>query len=211
MNLALRLKLQDHLNNGVVSEFLLRKSEHEKAIKVLPLQVFKSLHVGIDNVHYRLTSKDLIECDIFHYFDLVKEDDYNFLEFNIENYLNPMSKDRKFDFLEKWEYDSNKKRVVISHKNCQDGAGVVAVVKHHSNDILKNETNIFEDIEYIYLDYNSFDFQELKSNLVGKLVYVGDFSFKDGQLEELEEVVEDIVTVDHHKGVFDNPSFLIKR
>ena len=204
MNLSLRLRLQDYLNSGIEGNFLLRESEYEKAIKVLPEEAFKHKYVDSDNTYYSLTSKEIIENDIYHYFDLIPEGNYGFLEFNIDNYLKPMLEKRKYDFLEKWNHGRDKKRVVISHKNCHDGAGVVAVIKYHKDIILESENNVWDNIEYMFLDYNSFDFQELKSNLTGKLVYVGDFSFKDGQLQELEQVVEDIVTVDHHKGVYDD-------
>ena len=202
MNLGLRLKLQDHLENGVVTEFLVGEENYLKSIKVIPESVFVNALLQNGVIYYQISTQDLIENDVYHFFDLV--DGTNHLEFNIEAYLKPMSNDVKFDFLEKWEYGKDKQRVVISHKNCQDGAGVTSVVRYHKDIILESENNVWDGIEFMYLDYNSFDFQELKSNLVGKLVYVGDFSFKSGQLEELEEVVEAIVTVDHHKGVYDD-------
>lgn len=202
MNLGLRLKLQDHLDNGEVTEFLVSEENYLKSINVIPESVFVNTHSKNGVIYYQISTQDLIENDVYHFFDLV--DGTNYLEFNIEAYLKPMSNDVKFDFLEKWEYGKDKQRVVISHKNCQDGAGVTSVVRYHNDIILEDENNVFGGIEFMYLDYNSFDFQELKSNLVGKLVYVGDFSFKSGQLEELEEVVEAIVTVDHHKGVYDD-------
>ena len=202
MNLGLRLKIQDHLDNGVVTEFLVSEENYLKSIKVIPESVFVNAHLQNGVIYYQISTQDLIENDVYHFFDLV--DGTNHLEFNIEAYLKPMSNDVKFDFLEKWEYGKDKQRVVISHKNCQDGAGVTSVVRYHKDIILESENNVWDGIEFMYLDYNSFDFQELKSNLVGKLVYVGDFSFKSGQLEELEEVVEAIVTVDHHKGVYDD-------
>lgn len=204
MNLTLRLRLQNHLDNGEVTEFLVSEENYLKAIKVIPESIFQYIYQVGDDKYYRISTKDLIENDVYYYFDFVPKGNYALLEFNIENYLKPMSNDRKFNFLEKWEYGKDKKRVVISHKNCQDGAGVVAVVKHHKDIILESENNVWDNIEYMFLDYNSFDFQELKTILTGKLVYVGDFSFKDGQLQELEEVVEDIITVDHHKGVYDD-------
>lgn len=198
MNLGLRLKLQDHLDNGEVTEFLVTEENYLKAIKVIPDDGFEK----ISNNHRKISTKVLIENDVYHFFDLINGT--NHLVFNIEAYLKPMANDRKFNFLEKWECGKDKKRVVISHKNCHDDAGVVSVVKHHKDIILESENNVWDDIEYMYLDYNTFDFQELKTNLTGKLVYVGDFSFKSDQLEELEEVVEDIITVDHHKGVYND-------
>lgn len=202
MNLALRLRLQNHLDNGEVTEFLVNEENYLKAIKVIPESVFVNAYLKDDVVYYQISTKDLIENDVYHFFDLL--DGTNHLVFNIEAYLKPMCNDRKFNFLEKWEYGKDKKRVVISHKNCQDGAGVTNVIRYHKDIILESENNVWDGIEYMFLDYNSFDFQELKNNLTGKLVYVGDFSFKTGHLEELEEVVEDIITVDHHKGVYDD-------
>lgn len=202
MNLGLRLKLQDHLDNGVVTEFLVSEENYLKSIKVIPESVFVNAYLQNGVIYYQISTQDLIENDVYHFFDLI--DGTNHLVFNIESYLKPMSNDVKFEFLEKWEQGKDKQRVVISHKNCQDGAGVASVVRYHQDIILEDENNIWGGIEFIYLDYNSFDFQKLKSNLAGKLVYVGDFSFNSGQLEELEEVVEAIVTVDHHKGVYDD-------
>lgn len=148
---------------------------------------------------YNIPLSLLYKYDIFHYFDLIEGT--NHLVFNSEKYIKPMCKEVRYDFLEKWEYSKYAKRVVISHANCNDGNGVVEVVKLHNEEIV--DYMVVTDIEIMFLDYNSFDFEELLKNLTGKLVYVGDFSFNLEQLNKLKEVVEDIVIVDHHQGVYD--------
>ena len=108
-----------------------------------------------------------------------------------------MGKSIKENFIERWESDEDAKRVVISHQNCNDGAGVVEVFKYYNKEELDNAY----EIEYLMLDYNNFNFEELLESLRGKLVYVGDFSFNKEQLHKLMNVVEDIVIVDHHESV----------
>ena len=158
---------------------------------------------------YSITLELLYTYGTYHYFDLI--DGTNNLVFNSEAYIKPMNKEVKNNFLEKWEDSENNfgeiiKRVVISHAQCSDGAGVVAVVKHHQDVILEDTNCIFSNIEYKYLDYNTYNIEELAKELTGKLVYVGDFSFKIEELEILEQYVEAIVVVDHHLDAFKNPS-----
>lgn len=136
----------------------------------------------------------------FGYFDLLNN---NILSFVPEKYLNGMSKDTKYDFLEKWEHYSNYKRVVITHAKCNDGASVAAIIKHHRDVILK-DNNIDDEIEFIYLDYNAYNIDDLIIKVKDKLAYIGDFSFPISQYRDLMLAAEEIVLVDHHKGAMED-------
>lgn len=132
----------------------------------------------------------------YRYFDL--EQDYLF--YAKDKYLKAMDRDVKYDFLERWEYSPEARKVVVTHANCSDGYGTAGVVKFHAEHIIQND----HEIEYIFLDYNKYDFEELKEKLTGKLVYVGDFSFAKDELDELKTITDNIIVVDHHLKVFDS-------
>lgn len=144
---------------------------------------------------------DLVEMG---YFDML---DGVYIEFVPHKYVSKMHSDIKYDFLEKWEHGKDLKRVVITHKNCNDGAGVVAVVKHHRDFLLK-ENGVEDEIEFLFLDYNSYNISEVEDIVRGKLVYVGDFSFKPFEYNQLILASESIVTVDHHKAAMDEPDIV---
>lgn len=198
MNNKLKNSIKNYIDNGVIEEFTISIEEITKALNS---DINKDMDCLLNVDVTYVTNGYLFDQNIYHYFDL---DEDNNLTFNIENYLKPIDAVIKDDFLNNWVNGKDCKRVVITHKNCQDGAGVAAVVKYHNETILK-DNNINCDIEYLYVDYGSFDFEELMVSLKDKLVYVGDFSFTYEQLERLLTVVEDIIIVDHHKIVNENP------
>lgn len=210
--------LKEAINNDneLSKEF---KNELKKFIILLPekdinyIIDFFNLDIGYFDSFQRLIKEDEEEekyvaiplCnDIgileLGYFDLL---DNNILSFVPEKYLNGMSKDTKYDFLEKWEHYTNFKRVVITHAKCNDGASVAAVVKHHRDTILK-DNNVDDEIEFIYLDYNAYNIDDLISKVKDKLVYIGDFSFPISQYRDLMLAAEEIVLVDHHKGAMED-------
>ena len=199
MNLKLKLLIQKYLEDG---EEIILSVNQENLDKFKVYGNFCNYTLNDETGMLEFSIRDFFEYDIYHYFDLI--DGINHVVFNPEAYLKPMDNDVKYDFLEKWEYGKDKKRVVITHANCTDGSGTSAVIKYHSDIILENENNIWEDIEYIFLDYNSFNIDDLAEKLKDCLVYVGDFSFDKEQLEILENVVEALVIIDHHKGAYDS-------
>lgn len=135
------------------------------------------------------------------YFDI--DETGNYLNFVPKKYLKAMDPDTKKDFLSKWNYSDKLKRVVITHAKCNDGAAVAAVIKHHRDVILK-DNNIDDEIEFIYLDYNAYNIDDLISKVKDKLVYIGDFSFPISQYRDLILAAEEIVLVDHHKGAMED-------
>lgn len=149
---------------------------------------------------YNITIKSLWENDIFRYLEL---SDKLVLEFKKESYVKPMLDTVKDEFLEKWYYSTDLGRVVISHLNCNDGHGVIEVVKYINNHkVVQNA--VPAEIENIMVDYNTYDFETLVKQVTGKIVYVGDFSFNKIQFDRLMEVTDSIVIVDHHLGAFNS-------
>lgn len=199
MNLKLKLLIQDYLENGTESILSINQENLSKFEKG---STFCKYIINVETGMFNFSIKDFYESDIYYYFDLI--DGTNHVIYNPEAYLKPIDKDVKYDFLEKWQYCKDKKRVVITHANCTDGMGTAAVIKYHKDIVLENSNNIWDDIKYIFLDYNSFDIEYIANEVEDCLVYVGDFSFDKSQLELLEQVSEDIIIVDHHKGAYDS-------
>ena len=194
MNLRLKNVIKDFLENDTELVLFIRKEELDKYLKFYQLESDSSFIYVSDDL-YKVSIKEFYNFVLYEYFDLGEtlED----IIFNVESYLYPMRKSIKENFIERWESDEDVQRVVISHQNCADGAGVVEVFKYHNKEELDNAY----EIEYLMLDYSNFNFEELLESLRGKLVYVGDFSFNKEQLDKLMNVVEDIVIVDHHESV----------
>jgi hypothetical protein len=194
MNLRLKNVIKDFLENDTELVLFIRKEELDKYLKFYRLESDSSF-IFVSEELYKVSIKEFYNFVLYEYFDLGEtlED----IIFNVDKYLYPMDKSIKENFIERWESDEDIKRVVISHQNCDDGAGVVEVFKYYN----KYELDNLHDIEYLMLDYSNFNFEDLLESLRGKLVYVGDFSFNKEQLDKLMTVVGDIVIVDHHESV----------
>ncbi len=198
MNKSLQDAFKDYLDNGndillSINDENINKYTSETNMK------FPSCDKIVDNLHYLNISR-FYENDDYRHFDLIEGS--NHLVYNPEAYIKPMSDKYRHMFISKWENNPNVERVCISHKDCHDGLGVKAVVDFHSTDYILNFNGFNANIKHIELDYDSYDFDQLCKDVEGKIVYVGDFSFKKEQLDTLIDITNRIVIVDHHLGAF---------
>ena len=93
-------------------------------------------------------------------------------------------------FLNKWHDTNNKtKRVLITHKECNDGLGSAWSVVSGTE----------APVKVIYLDYGLKDFDKNIEVLKGALVIACDFSFKK-ELHEKVSSICDFFVIDHHES-----------
>ena len=121
----------------------------------------------------------------------------NTLVFDKESKVKPISTDSKENFYKYW-HDTDTGKLVITHKNCNDGTGTAEVIKYHNRLMNKREPSI------MYLTHDSFDFKDVIEACKDKVVYVGDFSFTKDELEELSKVTKSIIVIDHHLSAFES-------
>ena len=121
----------------------------------------------------------------------------NTLVFDKESKVKPISTDSKENFYKYWN-DADTGKLVITHKNCNDGTGTAEVIKYHNRLMNKREPSI------MYLTHDSFDFKDVIEACKDKVVYVGDFSFTKDELEELTKVTKSIIVIDHHLSAFES-------
>ena len=121
----------------------------------------------------------------------------NTLVFDKESKVKPISTDSKENFYKYWDENFTDK-LVITHKNCNDGTGTAEVIKYHNRLMNKREPSI------MYLTHDSFDFKDVIEACKDKVVYVGDFSFNKDELEELTKVTKSIIVIDHHLSAFES-------
>ena len=198
MNKSLQDAFKDYLNNGNDIVVLINDENINKYNGNVKYK-FPDVSKDDDGLNY-LNISSFYENDDFRHFDLIEGS--NHLVYNPEAYLKPIDGKYKENFINKWENDPFAERVCISHKNCHDGLGVKAVVDYHCKDYILNFNGTDVQIEHIELDYDSYDFDQLCKDVEGKIVYVGDFSFKKEQLEILMDITVMIIIVDHHLGAF---------
>lgn len=200
MNKVLQETLKDYLDNG--NDIIVYiNSDNINKYNSVSNYLFPDVTQNIDGLNY-LNISTFYENDDYRHFDLIEGS--NHLVYNPEAYLKPMSEEYYRKFLHEWENSLLSRRVCISHKNCHDGLGVKAVIDYHCNDFILNFNGIDAQIRHIELDYDTYDFDQLCIELKGKLVYVGDFSFKKEQLDRLMGVTDMVVVVDHHLTAFQN-------
>ncbi len=190
MNKVLQEAFKDYLDNGNDVVVFINDENINKYNSNVEDE-FPDVTQNDDGLNY-LNISSFYENDDYRHFDLIEGS--NHLVYNPEAYLKPIDNKYKKNFITTWENDPFAERVCISHKNCHDGLGVKAVINYHCKD--------FIHIQHIELDYDTYDFDQLCTALTGKVVYVGDFSFKKEQLDKLIEVTDKIVIVDHHLGAF---------
>ena len=121
----------------------------------------------------------------------------NTLVFDKESKVKPISIDSRENFYKYWDENFTDK-LVITHKNCNDGTGTAEVIKYHNRLMNKREPSI------MYLTHDSFDFKDVIEACKDKVVYVGDFSFTKDELEELTKVTKSIIVIDHHLSAFES-------
>lgn len=81
------------------------------------------------------------------------------------------------------------KPLVIYHKGCSDGVGAASVFY-----------NVYgNDMEYFPGVYN-----ELPPNCFDRVVYFVDFSYKREIMEDICDVAESVILLDHHKSALDD-------
>lgn len=198
MNKVLQDTFKDYLDNGNdVVVFI--NDDNINRYNNVGKRMFPDISQNDDGLNY-LNISSFYENDDFRHFDLIEGS--NHLVYNPEAYLKPMSDGYYKKFLHEWENSLLSRRVCISHKNCHDGLGVRAIIDYHCKDFILNFNGIDAQIQHFELDYDTYDFDQLCTALIGKIVYVGDFSFKKEQLDKLIEVVDMLVIVDHHLGAF---------
>ena len=131
MNLRLKNVIKDFLENDTELVLFIRKEELDKYLKFYQLESDSSF-IYVSDELYKVSIKDFYNFVLYEYFDLSEtlED----IIFNVESYLYPMGKSIKEIFIERWESEEDAKRVVISHQNCNDGAGVGEVFKYHNKE-----------------------------------------------------------------------------
>ncbi len=81
--------------------------------------------------------------------------------------------------------------VIVTHKNCSDGNGVVMAFAKLL-DIYPSELDV------VYMHYGD-SVKKLTSRIVGKNVFMGDFSLPKAEMLALNASAKDFVCVDHHK------------
>ena len=121
----------------------------------------------------------------------------NTLVFDKESKVKPISTDSRENYYKYWDENFTDK-LVITHKNCNDGTGTAEVIKYHSN------LNNIKEPSIMYLTHDSFDFKDVIEACKDKVVYVGDFSFTKDELEELTKVTKSIIVIDHHLSAFES-------
>jgi hypothetical protein len=125
----------------------------------------------------------------YMYLDYIQKT--NTLVFDKESKVKPISTDSKENFYKYWDENFTDK-LVITHKNCNDGTGTAEVIKYY------NKLNYIQEPTIMYLTHDSFDFKDVIEACKDKVVYVGDFSFTKDELEELTKVTKSIIVIDHH-------------
>ena len=146
-----------------------------------------------EDIHSEL--KPHLENKTYRYLDYNQKT--NTLVFDIESKVKPISSSSKENFYKYWN-DADTGKLVITHKNCNDGTGTAEVIKYHSILNYKREPSI------MYLTHDSFDFKDVIEACKDKVVYVGDFSFTKDELEELSKVTKSIIVIDHHLSAFES-------
>jgi oligoribonuclease NrnB/cAMP/cGMP phosphodiesterase (DHH superfamily) len=73
--------------------------------------------------------------------------------------------------------------LIISHKNCLDGSAAAAVVKRR-----------YPDAEVVFKNYG-----EPPPDVIGRDLYIVDFSFPVEVMRELKEKAKEVTWIDHHK------------
>ena len=121
----------------------------------------------------------------------------NTLVFDKESKVKPISTDSKENFYKYWDENFTDK-LVITHKNCNDGTGTAEVIKYHNRLMNKREPSI------MYLTHDSFDFKDVIEACKDKVVCVGDFSFTKDELVKLTKVTKSIIVIDHHLSAFES-------
>ena len=121
----------------------------------------------------------------------------NTLVFDKESKVKPISTDSRENFYKYWDENFTDK-LVITHKNCNDGIGTAEVIKYY------NKLNYIIEPTIMYLTHDSFDFKDVVKSCKDKVVYVGDFSFNKDELEELTKVTKSIIVIDHHLSAFES-------
>ena len=121
----------------------------------------------------------------------------NTIVFDKESKVKPISSDSKKNFYKYWDENFTDK-LVITHKNCNDGIGTAEVIKYY------NKLNYIIEPTIMYLTHDSFDFKDVVKSCKDKVVYVGDFSFTKDELEELTKVTKSIIVIDHHLSAFES-------
>ena len=121
----------------------------------------------------------------------------NTLVFDKESKVKPITTDSKENFYKYWAENFTDK-LVITHKDCNDGIGTAEVIKYY------NKLNYIKEPTIMYLTHDSFDFKDVVKSCKDKVVYVGDFSFNKDELEELTKVTKSIIVVDHHLSAFES-------
>ena len=146
-----------------------------------------------EDIHSEL--KPHLENKTYMYLDYNQKT--NTLVFDIESKVKPISSSSKENFYKYWN-DADTGKLVITHKNCNDGTGTAEVIKYHSN------LNDIKEPSIMYLTHDSFDFKDVIEACKDKVVYVGDFSFTKDELEELSKVTKSIIVIDHHLSAFES-------
>ena len=129
---------------------------------------------------------------LLRYCDLVDD----VVKYNPDEYLKSY-KDSFFDmdfFHQNW--NSDKKKVIITHANCFDGFGVelVALDRLHPDDR--------KNVSIIRADYNSYNIDDIVDTVRDTVVFVGDFSFSLEDMNKIKEVCYSFYLVDHHASPF---------
>ena len=106
--------------------------------------------------------------------------------------IKPINKDIKAEFISAWSNPDNK-RIVITHRNCEDGRATGSVALQFSNDIDVLPPSI------CYVNYGEYDIDHILNMVKGAVVYIGDFSFLADEFKLITEVAKIAVTVDHHR------------
>ena len=158
-------------------------------------ELIKSYINGTISKNMYIELKPHLENKAYMYLDYNQKT--NTLVFDIESKVKPISSSSKENFYKYWN-DADTGKLVITHKNCNDGTGTAEVIKYHSN------LNVIKEPSIMYLTHDSFDFKDVIEACKDKVVYVGDFSFTKDELEELSKVTKSIIVIDHHLSAFES-------
>ena len=93
-------------------------------------------------------------------------------------------------FMGRWKnVNYSAKRVVISHKDCNDGLGAAAAVLFGTE----------SPVEVIFVDYKLDNLDEITELIKGAMVLVCDFSFRKDTHIKLSQIC-DLQVIDHHES-----------
>lgn len=96
--------------------------------------------------------------------------------------------------------------ILLYHKGCRDGKGAAFAIYHYRKNSASELSSIPDPLEYIPVSHKFSDkeFKELLTKCQGKNVLIVDYCFDIEKTKSLQNVVKDLMIIDHHKTAIDS-------